>query len=498
MDVVPQSSDLLEFNPRRSRAAPELFTHAQNVQLALRRLREHQLTVGKMHRWYLMYGVPKLRARLRTVFGRWEGDVIHILSSLNAETVDDSIDGTVKGLEGPNTEAHEIIRAAVPDLFKDGAFQSAVNRSTSGSWSRLLATCLEHIHRLMHPPFYKPDTVAAESTTATSTSSVAANTPPAAPTSAPTPATAAFASSATNNTPPVAPTPASPLSVNDIRELHLWIGIMHSIIKTPAIIALFSLPVISSRLKLKLRITRERAEREEEETDLEDTSRETLTTGAQFLRNLGTLASWLAAIQYFAARPKLSNNVQFQIVRVPEPERNDTIFEQQHEETCGKIASQVHERIRDLNEDLIPEHDKTVQDVLSKLREYLPKDSSQVHCEATLMAAAAENNDQLITPWLMGEWPIGVSKKCCWTCWQLGNLIESTGTKVVLKNTHDIVYGWAPPVGLPVDILKRLRDKLLEEHITMCAHAVNSAFLRGQTVSDAHSSPEVEWAKHWE
>jgi len=60
---------------------------------------------------------------------------------------------------------------------------------------------------------------------------------------------------------------------------------------------------------------------------------------------------------------------------------------------------------------------------------------------------------------------IGVSKKCCWCCWNLGRLLnedKESNLTLMLPGTHSIIHSWCPPGSLPTDILLRLEQDLLD------------------------------------
>jgi len=60
---------------------------------------------------------------------------------------------------------------------------------------------------------------------------------------------------------------------------------------------------------------------------------------------------------------------------------------------------------------------------------------------------------------------IGVSKKCCWCCWSLGRLLnddKESDLKLTLPGTHSVIYPWCPPDSLPIGLLLRLEQDLLD------------------------------------
>lgn len=67
------------------------------------------------------------------------------------------------------------------------------------------------------------------------------------------------------------------------------------------------------------------------------------------------------------------------------------------------------------------------------------------------------------------DWPIGVSKKCCYVCWLLHLQYNRIRThKFILPGTHGVFYAWLPPPGLPNVMLVFIRNEL----IAACKQAV--------------------------
>ncbi|KAH9930437.1 uncharacterized protein BXZ73DRAFT_101811 [Epithele typhae] len=126
------------------------------------------------------------------------------------------------------------------------------------------------------------------------------------------------------------------------------------------------------------------------------------------------------------------------------------------EEIQKILAEDVNVSADDLN--------KTLNDAASQVNK------SSVHAEATLMA-------RVLSAFTKGSPPeeqaslakdktiaIGVSKKCCYCCHLLARLVTERlgGVQLILPGTHSIVVPWHPPDGLPIDILKRMTEKLFQ------------------------------------
>ncbi|KAJ7126838.1 hypothetical protein C8R44DRAFT_106302 [Mycena epipterygia] len=212
--------------------------------------------------------------------------------------------------------------------------------------------------------------------------------------------------------------------------------------------------------------------------------------GAKFLRHLGTLASWYSGIFYFVRPRNLADTVRIQIVRVAEPPREDDNFRSIDESILTRAADSIRAHASDDMLAAIPPGD-TLQDLSAQLRR--PSDTSRVHCEASIMALVVEPDVELITPQTTSGWPIGASKKCCWTCWKLGELLGQDGTYFAVSGTHKIIFGWVPPTGLPINVLARVRDALLEEYAKVCEAELKISRRSGQTspVSDVEDNAKM-------
>ena len=58
---------------------------------------------------------------------------------------------------------------------------------------------------------------------------------------------------------------------------------------------------------------------------------------------------------------------------------------------------------------------------------------------------------------------IATSKKCCYGCFLLGEILhEKKEKRFRLYGTHGRVHPWMPPVGLDVDILLALKSRFVE------------------------------------
>ncbi|KAJ7503031.1 hypothetical protein B0H11DRAFT_616434 [Mycena galericulata] len=160
-----------------------------------------------------------------------------------------------------------------------------------------------------------------------------------------------------------------------------------------------------------------------------------------------------------------------QIVRVAELPKKDQDFRK----IDADVRQRVVDRARAAEETVLFPGD-TFEDLSVELRS--PADSSHTHCEASLMALIVDKDPDLIVPQVVSQWPVGVSKKCCWTCWKLRELLAPT---FVMSGTHRIVYGWVPPPGLSVEVLTGLRDALLEAYGDACQTELEMSRRSAQT-----------------
>ena len=94
---------------------------------------------------------------------------------------------------------------------------------------------------------------------------------------------------------------------------------------------------------------------------------------------------------------------------------------------------------------------------------------------------------------------VGTGKRCCYCCWELSEwlkahlgseivlntrveggsgvvevdttLLPSTGLRFVLEGTHDIIHEWGvPPIGVPLEFLRELKEKLAAQLEALAFH----------------------------
>ncbi|RPD53603.1 hypothetical protein L227DRAFT_396755 [Lentinus tigrinus ALCF2SS1-6] len=63
----------------------------------------------------------------------------------------------------------------------------------------------------------------------------------------------------------------------------------------------------------------------------------------------------------------------------------------------------------------------------------------------------------------VGSLPIGITKKCCWACFRLAQLLTSDiRSDFLLPGSHGVIYPWSPPpFGVSPKVLSILRDELM-------------------------------------
>ena len=71
---------------------------------------------------------------------------------------------------------------------------------------------------------------------------------------------------------------------------------------------------------------------------------------------------------------------------------------------------------------------------------------------------------------------VGVSKRCCFCCWLLAELLQHQ-TKFVPHGTHGAIFPWSPPPGLPREILCTIRERLMG----VLHHIVQASTVRPQS-----------------
>ncbi|KAH9930423.1 uncharacterized protein BXZ73DRAFT_101798 [Epithele typhae] len=155
---------------------------------------------------------------------------------------------------------------------------------------------------------------------------------------------------------------------------------------------------------------------------------------------------------------------------------------------------------------------KVIQDVLQEKKINVPAaelqkaldtavgkvNEASVHAEAKLMARAlsahaakdapleghgtsAETLDLMKSVFKDDTIAMGVSQKCCYCCHLLAQLIaerQSDRVQFVLPGTRSAVLPWYPPDGLPIDVLKRMRDELYD---AVRERVADATFVPGST-----------------
>ena len=75
---------------------------------------------------------------------------------------------------------------------------------------------------------------------------------------------------------------------------------------------------------------------------------------------------------------------------------------------------------------------------------------------------------------------LGVSKKCCFCCALLANLLASGTTKphFAILGSYATIFPWVAPYGIHVDLLHQIRNKLFE----VLNHQVETAWSEANTM----------------
>ncbi|KZV72785.1 hypothetical protein PENSPDRAFT_333800 [Peniophora sp. CONT] len=119
---------------------------------------------------------------------------------------------------------------------------------------------------------------------------------------------------------------------------------------------------------------------------------------------------------------------------------------------------------------------------------HLSSFTGNVHAEAGLMALSYTEPGIIMHPGQQSL-PIGVGKKCCWTCRKLSLLVQSGDTphKFDLPGCHGTIHAWSPPeFGIPMAVLKSLCDALYDKAVEA---AIGNAEDRKSQVSSPASEP---------
>lgn len=94
------------------------------------------------------------------------------------------------------------------------------------------------------------------------------------------------------------------------------------------------------------------------------------------------------------------------------------------------------------------------QDLLSRVK------SASVHAEAALMLHVISTRK----PTGEYEYPFGVGRKCCSSCWEFREECESEapGTGLNTRSSHYSFYAWVSPLNTPESMLRQRRKALIE------------------------------------
>ncbi|KZV73138.1 hypothetical protein PENSPDRAFT_319905 [Peniophora sp. CONT] len=114
-----------------------------------------------------------------------------------------------------------------------------------------------------------------------------------------------------------------------------------------------------------------------------------------------------------------------------------------------------------------------------------------VHAEAAVMALSCLDSENLVKR--VTKLPIGVSKKCCWTCWKLSQSLQSRDTRQTfdLADSHGKIYAWDPPeIGIPTAVLRDLSESLMQE--VRVAAALDAEERESQASSPISGPSEAE------
>lgn len=110
--------------------------------------------------------------------------------------------------------------------------------------------------------------------------------------------------------------------------------------------------------------------------------------------------------------------------------------------------------------------DPVIRENLQDLERFGGKFTGVIHAEATLMAfikEASRTATELPSSFvdiLKDANKIGVAKKCCWLCKELGEAMGQNNQTFSLPGTSGLVFSWAPPTGLDIAVLQQLEDRL--------------------------------------
>ncbi|KZV75840.1 hypothetical protein PENSPDRAFT_748253 [Peniophora sp. CONT] len=203
--------------------------------------------------------------------------------------------------------------------------------------------------------------------------------------------------------------------------------------------------------------------------------------GLIFFRFLESLVAPQWTLLYFSSHTfsSLAKNARVTLVRVAPPRHKDErIPHKTLEDLQTALKKRVGSRLRGWDESVLEVAYKWIEDRLGRCTGKRGRLGSRVHAEAALMALSCFGT---VLKQYGAKVPIGISTKCCWTCWKLGTLLrpgvfKMEGNMFDLPGCDGTIRAWSPPeYGLPSDVLADLFQQLFREAVDFAVAAAQSS-----------------------
>ncbi|KAF7321823.1 hypothetical protein MKEN_00704200 [Mycena kentingensis (nom. inval.)] len=315
------------------------------VRLGLRFIFGGLLSRARLHQWFLTHGAHKLRARIRGIFVRWSDNLLPALKAINiAENNNDF--GTLEPFTGADVSA--MIMAVVPGLVsQDGTIQTAVTAYNAGWWAQLVAACLEQIAAAggveprgdVSPSYDSAQTLPSE-------------------------------------------------------KVHLWLLILHRLVYSRAINALFSQPDVGWRFLARTGFHATVVDDEDHCEEDINLTYDTASRGSKLLRHLRTLSRWWSAINHFYThRAFVDSPFYREHLALHKYSSADTQLRALDEDIMRRTLAKLRiseDRYLQLDEQLRKPQDTSTMHLESSLSRPLPLDALPIPSQSTHSSVAAK------------------------------------------------------------------------------------------------------------
>ncbi|KIY63189.1 hypothetical protein CYLTODRAFT_146436 [Cylindrobasidium torrendii FP15055 ss-10] len=407
---------------------PSLKRHAAVCMSGLALVRDKKLSKGHIHNWYVVCGRQKLRTRVRRISSIWP-NVFDVFKSYRGAGVNGEL-GHIP-LVPQNQSVLDFCRKTAPQLVNGEDFVRVVGESTAPGWTKVIAYILEQLEVQTREDFRHPKG-------------------------------------------------KGDANVERMRSVTTLVYTLHVISRSRAVETLFRVDELAKFFAEK-RGTMS-LETDDPDAIAEVHDLDSKEHGITFLKQLRNICSWYAALDYFGRAQYMDSSPDptLHLVLVPSPKPCD----------LGYLKDSIRREVLTTRPGIATDFQKSSE--LDKQLSNVNSSKCNVHCEAVLVALAARKDSLLKTLLEDTETtqvPIGVNKRCCWTCYQLLNISRSHNSlfgsgefRIKLEGTHRMVYPWSPPEGLPMEVLRALKASLVTEY----AAIIDTEFAQA---SSHHTSP---------